>query len=165
MLISFLRFKPARLNANSALKLTFRERPGPSIFIHKKTSACTVPENQPLLDLLFFRFVYYAIHTGETDLPQKSCQQVGRKMCCPVHQRNRAKQLLASGKSSPPTTWKKQQGFWAPVMTRETWSWQEVFHMNLISFHKELIKRNSLSSFKNSRMLSTRLPLSLIITE
>ena len=85
MLISFVRFKPARLNTNSALKLTFRERPGPSIFLRKKTSARTVPENQPLLDLLLFRFVYYAIHTGETDLPQKSCQQVGRKMCCQVH--------------------------------------------------------------------------------
>ena len=77
MLISFLRFKPARLNTDSALKLAFRERPGPSIFLHKKTSARTVPENQPLFDLLLFRFVYYAIHTGETDLPQKSCQQVG----------------------------------------------------------------------------------------
>ena len=85
MLISLPLFKPVRLNTNSALKLTFRERPGPSIFLHKKTSARTVPENQPLLDLLLFRFVYYAIHTGETDLPQKSCQQVGRKMCCQVH--------------------------------------------------------------------------------
>ena len=77
MLISFLRFKPARLNTDSALKPTFRERPGLSIFLHIKTSARTVPENQSLIDLFFFRFVYYAIHTGETDLPQKSCQQVG----------------------------------------------------------------------------------------
>ena len=77
ILISFLRFKPASLKTDSALKLTFRERPGPSIFLHKKTSARTILENQSLLDLLFFRFVYYAIHTGETDLPQKSCQQVG----------------------------------------------------------------------------------------
>ena len=71
MAISFLRFKAARLNTDSAL-ITFRQWPGPSIFLRKKTSARTVPENQPLPDLLFFRFVYYAIHTGETDLPQKS---------------------------------------------------------------------------------------------
>ena len=71
MPISFLRFKAARLNTDSAL-ITFREWPGPSIFLRKKTSARTVPENQPLPGLLFFRFVYYAIHIGETDLPQES---------------------------------------------------------------------------------------------
>ena len=47
MPISFLRFKAARLNTDSAL-ITFREWPGPSIFLRKKTSARTVPENQPL---------------------------------------------------------------------------------------------------------------------
>ena len=47
MPISFLRFKAARLNTDSAL-ITFREWPGPSISLPKKTSARTVPENQPL---------------------------------------------------------------------------------------------------------------------
>ena len=69
MLISFLRFKPANVNTDSALKLIFRERPGPSTFLHIKTSARTVPENQSLIDLFVFRFVYYGIHTEETDLP------------------------------------------------------------------------------------------------
>ena len=111
MLISFLRFKPARLNTNSALKLTFRERPGPSIFLHKKTSACTVPENQPLLDLLFFRFVYYAIHTGEQTCPRNHANKLAEKCVAKYITAKSCKAAVGIWKSSPPTTWKKQQGF------------------------------------------------------
>ena len=122
-------------------------------------------KTNPYLTFFYLDLCIMPSTLGKQTCPRNHANKLAEKCVAKYITAKSCKAAVGIWKSSPPTTWKKQQGFWAPVMTRETWSWQEVFHMNLISFHKELIKRNSLSSFKNSRMLSTRLPLSLIITE
>ena len=99
MLISFLRFKPARLNTNSALNLTFRERPGPSIFIHKKTSACTVPENQPLLDLLFLDLCIMPSTQGKQTCPRNHANKLAEKCV--------AKYITAKSCKAAVGIWKK----------------------------------------------------------
>ena len=99
MLISFLRFKPARLNTNSALNLTFRERPGPSIFIHKKTSACTVPENQPLLDLLFLDLCIMPSTQEKQTCPRNHANKLAEKCV--------AKYITAKSCKAAVGIWKK----------------------------------------------------------
>ena len=99
MLISLPLFKPARLNTNSALKLTFRERPGPSIFLRKKTSARTVPENQPLPAFFSLDLCIMPSTLGKQTCPRNHANKLAEKCV--------AKYITAKSCKAASGTWKK----------------------------------------------------------
>ena len=98
MPISFLRFKAARLNTDSAL-ITFREWPGPSIFLRKKTSARTVPENQPLPAFLSLDLCIMPSTLGKQTCPRNHDNKLAEKCV--------AKYITAKSCKAAGGIWKK----------------------------------------------------------
>ena len=98
MPISFLRFKAARLNTDSAL-ITFREWPGPSIFLRKKTSARTVPENQPLPAFFSLDLCIMSSTLGKQTCPRNHDNKLAEKCV--------AKYITAKSCKAAGGIWKK----------------------------------------------------------